>query len=448
MRRLATLLAALAFLAALASLPAAYGDVPARTESLVYSILAFNGRDYSETFAPETADTIYLIAGADSFLSVRKTLVYFWPLTGELKTDAANLDEEIAGTLECAGGGRELRSFEPVRYTYFNVRGEYELNWRVARGAEADAEMRRFQDIVARYRAAMDDYQNRAMAYEERLASLTSRIQGLRDRGRDVTSLVDELTELKKPREPAAPTDYVVPPVGIRQAFILNLPQGTYTLRLLNPDGSVMEGSEKRLVVFDRRRAASVGYEVIPGDKWTRPVLSHTPSGILYVDGSTTMYLRPFFQDEYNDRSYQKAIRNDARGNPSLMTWVRIQQVPKATIEARTGATAAVTISEQPFFVEQLSGATLGYRIVPFDAQGEHEGQEPSLIAFRVPMSRDRAVIRLRTLDARGAVLPGSEREIRVPDRGRTGLLLLLTALAPLAVMAVVLVVRSRRSTP
>jgi hypothetical protein len=442
MKRLATLLAVLC------SLASAHGDVPSRTESLVYSILAFNGRDYAETFAPETADTVYLIARTDSFLSLRKTLVYFWPLTGELKTDTENLDEALAGTLECTGPGRERRSVEPVRYTYFNVRGEYELNWRVARGADADAEMQRWRDIVARYRAMVDEYQRRAMAYEEALAALTSRIERLRGQGRDVTALVDELTELKKPREPAPPADYVVPPAGIREAFILNLPEGTYSLRLRNPDGSIMEGSEKRLVVFERRRAETVGYEVIPGDKWTRPALSHTPSGILYVDGSTTLFLRPFLQDEYNDLSYQKAIRNDARGNPSLMTWVRIQQVPKAIVEARTGNADAIGIREQPFVVEQLSGATLGYRIVPYDPQGEHQGEDPSIIAFRIPMSTDRAVIRLRTLDARGAVLPGSEREIRVPSRGPVSLLLVLTALAPLLVMAIVLIVRSRRSAP
>jgi hypothetical protein len=57
-------------------------------------------------------------------------------------------------------------------------------------------------------------------------------------------------------------------------------------------------------------------------------------------------------------------------------------------------------------------------------------------------------VIRLRTLDARGAVLPGSEREIRVPSRGPASFLVLIAALAPLLVMAIVLVVRSRRSAP
>ena len=186
---------------------------------------------------------------------------------------------------------------------------------------------------------------------------------------------------------------------------------------------------------------------MIPGGQsGPGPSLAHSV-GILYVDGSTTLFLRPFLQDEYNDLAYQKAIRNDARGNPSLMSWVRIQQVPKALIEARTGDANATTIREQPFFVEQLSGATLGYRIVPL-IRREHQGKDPSIIAFRVPMSSDRAVIRLRTLDARGVVLTGSERQIRVPSRGPASLLLILTALAPLLVMAIVLVMRLRRSAP
>ena len=63
----------------LALLPV-FGQAPVRTENLIYSVLAFNGRDYSPTFVRAASGTIYLIAGVDNFLTVRKTLVYFWPL--------------------------------------------------------------------------------------------------------------------------------------------------------------------------------------------------------------------------------------------------------------------------------------------------------------------------------------------------------------------------------
>ncbi len=70
--RMKRLLASLLLL--LLPLASALAEVPVRTEQLIWSVLAFNGRDYSPAFAPESSDTIYLLAGADNFLSARKTL--------------------------------------------------------------------------------------------------------------------------------------------------------------------------------------------------------------------------------------------------------------------------------------------------------------------------------------------------------------------------------------
>ena len=131
-----------------------------------------------------------------------------------------------------------------------------------------------------------------------------------------------------------------------------------------------MEGSERRIVTFARRRAEAVGLEVIPGDKWTRPVESTSPASVLYVDGSTDLYLRPFYQQEYNDLFYEKLRRNDAKGNPGLMKWVRIQQVPGAALAVSAGTARSRTaeprlVQEEPFVVEQIPGGALGYRIMP-----------------------------------------------------------------------------------
>ena len=99
----------------------------------------------------------------------------------------------------------------------------------------------------------------------------------------------------------------------MQQAFILNLDPGTYSIRLVNPDGTVMESSEKTVIVHDRSRSNGIGFEVIPGDRWTRPESSVTPSSVLYVDGSADLYLRPFFEEEFNDLAYEKTINNAAR---------------------------------------------------------------------------------------------------------------------------------------
>jgi len=49
---------------------------------------------------------------------------------------------------------------------------------------------------------------------------------------------------------------------------------------------------------------------------------------VLYADGTADLYPGPFLELEHNDLYYEKIIRNDAKGNPNLMKWVRIQQVP------------------------------------------------------------------------------------------------------------------------
>ena len=80
-----------------------YSQNPERTEQLIYSILAFDGKDYSGTFCREDSDTIYLMANASSFLSPKTTFVYYWPITEEWKTDTEILDKTMEGALEITG---------------------------------------------------------------------------------------------------------------------------------------------------------------------------------------------------------------------------------------------------------------------------------------------------------------------------------------------------------
>jgi hypothetical protein len=200
-------------------------------------------------------------------------------------------------------------------------------------------------------------------------------------------------------------------------------------------------------VVFEKRRAEAIGLEVIPGDKWTRPVESKTPASVLYIDGSTDLYLLPFFQREYNDLYYAKMKKNDAMGNPNLMTWVRIQQVPKARIEVTRPGSETEMVFEKPYYVEQVKGAALGYQIVPFDPEGKHKDRDPSLQAFHIPVTEEQRVIRLRVQDKEGQYLSSSERQIRVITPAKAGFVSLILALVPLAVMAFVLARRSRRYT-
>jgi hypothetical protein len=444
MRKIAV---ALLVLFAAASLSA---DVPVRREEFIYSILAFNGRDYSGTFCREDNDTIYLIADVDNFITTRKTFVYFWPITGDYKTDTGSLNEPQEGSLELYGRNARAAAerLSPQRYTYFNIQGEYELNWRVVKQEEADRAWEHYTGLVDAYWEAVTKYQQEKMVYEMLLSELTRKIGELREAGEDMSGLVERVRDLSPPLEPHPPQDYIVPPVPVQQAFIINLPEGEYRIRFLTPEGAVMEGSEKKIVTFTRKRAEGVAFEVIPADRWTRPVESNTPSSVLYVDGTSDLYLRPFFQLEYNDLYYEKMKRNDALGNRNLYRWARIQQIPGAGIELKLPGGQADLIREEPFYVEQTKGQALGYQIVPYDPEGAHQDREPSLRAFHVPLAADTRAVSLRVRDRQGELLTGGSRQIRVVRTNRSGGLLTLLALLPLAVLLGVRLKRRRTYAP
>lgn len=433
---------ALLFVASLAR-----AQAPVREEQTIISILAFNGKAYSSTFSGRHSDTLCLVAGVDSFLTVRNCFVYFWPLTGEWKSDTSVLDVPFSGTLEVRQRGkREPRIIAPVRCTYYNTRGEYELNWKVATGDEADRVWTAYQGLVGAYYMNLEEYYRKQAAYESRLAELNQSIISQRNRGTDASETIRALQSLSAPREPEFPGEYVTPPRPVEEAFIVNLPAGEYSIRFVSPDGSVVEGTERRLISFRKARSNGVGLEVIPGDKWTRPVESATPHAVLYVDGTADLYVQPFLEDEYNDLYYEQMLRNDAKGNPDVMKWVQIQQVPSAQIEISLPGEGTRRILEKPFYVDQVEGASLGYRIVPFDPQGVHAGLEASLRAFHIPFAGGVTRMRLQVLDREGNALPGGDRQVRVVGPTPMRYVPLILAVLPLAGMAGMLIARSRRA--
>jgi len=437
-RLAATTLAVLLAQAVLAS-----ADVPVRTEQVIYTIIAYNGKDYSPTFAPESSDTIYLLSDSDNFLSVRKTFVYWWPPTGRWQTEASTFNEFQPGILEVREEGGRPRLFEMQRYTYFNVNGEYEQNWKVAVGEAADAEVRHSQELSEKFVREAEAYRQKREDYLASLRALSSRIETLKAMKQDPSALQRQMDSLPSPPEPQQPKDYIVPPSPVQGAFVVNLPAGRYRVRLLDSNARVLEGSEKWIVSHSSRRMNGVGYEVIPSDKWTRPKESKAPSSVLYVNGKADLYVTPFLENEYKELEYGRTTDNAAPGNPSVFSWTRIQQVPHAVLTLQAAGQEAVALREQPFLVDQTQGAGLGYTIVPFEGQGDQQGKEANLRAFLLAVRLGPKAFELRALDEKGKFLPGSERRIRVVEPLMGSILLVIIVLAPLAAMAAVLVSRA-----
>ncbi len=423
-----------------------WADVPRKSEQLVYAILAFNGADYSHTFCGEVSDTIYILANTDNFITVRKTFVYFWPITGELVTDYDTLNEIMEGYCEISGSknGEALR-IERVRYTFFNVRGEYENNWKVLTDEEAVQELNRWRNMYNGYIEAVDRFHSAVQVYNQQINELMKRVQELQEEGKDIQAILEQINDLEYPEEPLQPFYYNVPPGSIEEAFIFHLPPGEYSVRFIMQDGTVLEGSEKKIVSFEKRRGQGVGFDVIPGDRWTRPSRNSDPAAVLYVNGTTDLYLRAHYQDEYNDRHYNRLVRNDSSGNMNMFSWKRVQQVPNATLELTGGGDESTEVSEEPFVVEQVEGASMGYTIVPYEPFGKHEGRPPNIVAFHIPISGVRGKGIIRLLDRNGVYIPRSERRVRVIIAEGSYKIAVVYILLPIVCMIIVIALRRRK---
>ena len=284
----------------------------------------------------------------------------------------------------------------------------------------------------------MEIFENQKELYNDTMTKLSQAVAILRKEGKDFSDLLKQAQALIAPEQPEYPDYYKSPPVPPQIGFKVNLPEGEYALRFITNNGNIMEGSERKIISFKNQRYQSAGLDIIPGDKWTRPVSSKTPSAIIYIDGSSDIYLRSFYQEEYNDLYYNKLIKNDAKGNPDLSKWIQIQQIPHAQIKLTNTNGDNTIIDESPFFIEQIPGSSLGYEIVEFEPEGKHKGQNPGLQAFHIPIDTNIRSLNLEVLDSNGDVLPGAYRQIRIIQKTGSRFIALIFALLPLIILILV----------
>ena len=412
----------------------AHGHIHDRDEQLIYSLTVFNGSGYSSTFSAEPSDTMYLLADSDNFLTLRKTFVYHRPADDALKTDTTLLNATVDGFLEISGRNFDSQSLLMEDYTYYNLRSDGEASWRIATGPEAHLAYFDYTEELRRYREGIDDYRLDRATYDYMVNELERRIEEQHQKGGDIAKLEEVLRGLGAPTRPEFPEEYVAPPVRVDRAFVVNLPAGSYRARLVRDNGRVLEGSEKMIIAFGRLGEPTVGYEVIPGDKWNRPVESKSNDSVIYIDGSSDLYLIAYYQHEFIDLYYEKLVRNDAKGSPGLRRRVSVQEIPDVRIAVLDPDGPVTTIERLPYFVDQERTGSYGYRIVPFDPAGAHVNREPSLEAFHIDLDRYSARIRVALVDSQGDIIDDSMRRIRLLDGSTSAGVLVLLAFLPLAV--------------
>ena len=386
----------------------AYAQEPKMAEQMVYRLRLFKGKDYQESFCPPTEDTIYVISDSDNVFDPKMTLVYYWPISRRYKAAFKTLNETVDGILEILQGGKVILNVQPQMYTFSQSQGWYTGSTKILIGSEAKQRYEEYQLAVKTYLDRLKTYRAKKRAYLKEMEDLFEKAKK-RQKLRNNSAQKIPTPVPKEPTFPSAPDYYVQQPA---RAYIINLPVGRYEMRLRSESGAIVEGSEKGLVSFTHRRTGKVGYEVVSAKRWTMPETSSDPRETIYLEGANTLYLRPYVQTEYNDLYYSKLIDPQNEGYSELWRWINSQQIEKGNLQVIKDGQIIASIEEQPYYVQQIPGPELGYKIIDYKKE-EFPDRPPSLVAHKIEFQPEKGGYQIQLVDEAGPTLSGSVRDLR-----------------------------------
>jgi hypothetical protein len=405
--------------------------VPDLREQLVYRLSLFDGKGYTQGFVPQSEDTLYLIANENNAVSARVTLVYFWPITGKYVAAFKTLNEEIEGTLEVLRDDKVLQSLEKQDYVLFYPEGFLSGFCQMHVGEDAHAIFSQYEKPLSDFYRAMDAYNRESQEYRENFLAFVEDLEKRKKAGEEISP---DSIRAEMPRKPTPPEKPDFDVTSLRQDFILNLPPGSYTMRMRAPDGTILEESQKSLLLFTRRRRGSTGYEIIEGNKWTKRKSCNDPSKIIYAAGENTLYLRPFREDEVNELHYRKLQDPQNEGSSERWIWVHTTPIEKVRLVLLRGAQLLGKIERMPYLVKNIPGPDLGYEILDYTRDGFPD-KGPTFEGHRVTLSQPfgSGNFTLWLEDEDGQPETGSTRRVIMVRKERANYLY-LTSLFPLLI--------------
>lgn len=412
----------------------AMAQTTAGERAFVYGINAAIPGNFVGTFAPPSADAIFLLADGTSVISPRFTEIYFWPITNEFRADWSALNEPVSGVLEVVSNGRLVAELAPTDYTIlFSQEGTATTAELFLGQAAVDAEA----DFRARQNAfneASAEYQRAERAWLDAMAEANARQQA------------GETVDL--PPAPVPPEPIGIFSNGLNQGIPIDLGPGQYDIRLRDANGDVVPGSERTLTVFTSRRTG-VGYTVVPETRWTTPLDSPAPSDVVFGAADSTLYLEPHIAREYPARDW--ALLQDPQapsGDLGGWQWVQGERIEDQRLEIVAGDDVVDQRSLTPYNVRQVPGSQLGYEVIAIDPSTSAtpetpDSGPPDFEAYPIHLGATGEQYQIRLASENGEIMAGSTRLVRVPGNPPITRLFVFSVL-PLVAGAIVITRRRR----
>lgn len=342
---------------------------PERRDAIVVTGRVWDGFSFREMFLPSQSPVLHLISGEDSALSFVGTEEYYWPLSRQVYVDLEKKREDVTGVLKITKDGEEVAAVRPssyvVLYPHGAVNGDGRLLWGEEATAEYETYWREERSFNRRYTEALA----RQTVYEKRLVEAGA----ARAKGEPV-EIIPPPTSLPEPS-----LKLVTKPA---QAYRLSLAAGRYEMALYVNDVMV-KGTARNLDVVDVAGRGVVVGDVVPEERWTRPVPSNHEDARIFVHPGSTFYLTLSAADRFEEAEYLPVVSPQVEAVPGRDIWVRRKSAAIDSVDIRFGEVKR-EVSLARLKVEQVAGSGFGYRVRP--ARGD-EKEDFTAFAIAAPSS-------------------------------------------------------------
>lgn len=346
---------------------------PERRDAIVVTGRVWDGFAFQEMFLPSRSSALHLIAGEDSALSFVGTKEYYWPLSRRVYVDFEAKRQDIDGVLKISKDGKDIAVIHPSPYVILYPKGAINGHGQLLWGDAALAAYRTYQDDERSFNRRYSEALTRQTAYEKRLVEAgTARMKGAP-------------AEVISPPE-ALPTPSLRLVTAPVRAYRLSVPAGRYDMALYTEERPI-EGTARTLDIIDMNGRGVVVADVVPEERWTRPIQSDHPGERIFVRPGSTFYLTLAAADRFQEPDYLSVVSPQADVVPGRDIVVRRKPADIDVVVVHFGG-AEAEASLARFKVEQAAGSGFGYRV-----RSVKSGEREDLTAFAVTVPSDGEIV-------------------------------------------------------
>jgi hypothetical protein len=228
-----------------------------------------------------------------------------------------------------------------------------------------------------------------------------------------------------KNREPE-PLSLYSTPLGF--GFPIQLPEGEYSIRVVDTEGNVIPESIKKMEVINPLRRG-VEFKVIPADQWLKGQISNDYEDVIYALNGSIFYLSPHDAEEYNEYKIMRVSDPQTTGGSlDNRIWITLEPINNVILEISQSGIDQQYISEKKYWIEQTPTSALGYNIIDNPPESAAQTRNPDIVGFEIEIGPHQKNLKFQILE-NNIPLIGSERQIQIISTSNNWILFALPLL-------------------